>query len=119
MEIKTVNNELWKIEKSAQFSNRSSIMIDDAERIMVIEHYRDNVKEREYYENLIVTAVNACKTINPDNPLNAAKMLPAISRCMNEAYDILSKFGHNWEGRDTIGGQLLLATMRDLKQATE
>jgi hypothetical protein len=41
---------------------------------------------------LIVTAVNACKEINPDNPLNVAKAIPELFENANDIKGLLWEY---------------------------
>lgn len=44
------------------------------------------------YADFVVPAVNACKDINPDNPLNAAKYITAMFRRLKEISEKTDKW---------------------------
>jgi len=88
METETVNKELWEsndyIGKVNEFDSNTDKWFgglitttgtDYIKPCLVLGETKEQVQERT---ELIVTAVNACKEINPDNPLNVAKLLPKI-----------------------------------------
>lgn len=66
METKAVNTELWEY-KYMDFAEGHYIRYANEKWMCAVT--KENAE-------LIVAAVNACKTINPDNPLNVAKVLP-------------------------------------------
>src|SRR4030095_4285339 len=78
METKTVNTELWDMFFAADGKYYITTSANDA-----AEAYTKETAE------LIVTAVNACKAINPDNPLAVAKILPELVEALKMGSDII------------------------------
>jgi len=75
-----VTERMWEVEK----------LNDNLYDIVIIETPRKwNFVSEAYSQanaNLIVTAVNACKSINPDNPLLVAESIEKAFRFLNKVY---------------------------------
>ncbi len=71
--------------------------------------------EKEYTE-LRIAAVNACKHINPDNPLAVAKVLPELLKCSWNALQTLKALA---ERDKTLSPITIQQLEKALKQATE
>lgn len=98
METKTVNTELWRISplqihKNNQGSAWVKVIVNDesSEKAkMIAEVFGITKEETKCYAELIVQAVNACKQINPTNPINAAKVLSKIFEKLYELRDMIA-----------------------------
>lgn len=81
MGTKTVNTEKWEYYYMA-FDEGHYIKIGDRAYIHALN---------EETAKLIVAAVNACKAINQDNPINAAKAYPDVINALQHCLSVLTK----------------------------
>lgn len=79
MKADTININKWEVNEAA--SNSYDIInhgLNNTRINVITQDYRHSYSKAKDTAELIVAAVNACKDINPDNPLNAAKVLPEL-----------------------------------------
>lgn len=90
----TVTKGEWSVSFNGERDGYARYSVVTDTQLVASLAVRENEQEVEANANLIVTAVNACKRINPDNPQAVAGAIPEVVEALRAFNHVCEVFNH-------------------------